>query len=100
MVEIWIAGFRLLGRDAPYNTAEDVEAALQQSGAAYEKQEVPYELTFPDTEENRMRIIRFLLADHLAKMPHRPLLDLFDRYASAGQVRIQTACEHFTVRRV
>jgi trans-aconitate 2-methyltransferase len=98
LIEFWIAGFRLLGREIPYNTSEDVEAGLKQSGAVYEKQQVPYALTFPDTEENRMRIIRFLLAEHLAQMPHRLLLDLFDRYSLSGQIKIQTASDHFTIR--
>jgi trans-aconitate 2-methyltransferase len=97
LVEIWLIGFALLGREPPYNTSEDVEAALQGLGAAYQKQEVAYELAFADTEENRTRILRFLLADHLAEMPQRPLLDMFDRYAHAGRVRIWTASDHFTV---
>ena len=97
LIDFWIAGFRLLGREIPYNTAEDVEAALQELGANYQKQPVAYELTFPDTQENRMRIIRFLLADHLAQMPHRPLLDLFDQYSHAGRIDIRTASEHFTI---
>jgi hypothetical protein len=67
-------------------------------GAGYQKQQVAYELTFPDTEENRMRIIRFLLADHLAKMPHRPLLEWFDRYSRAGEIHIRTESDHFTIR--
>jgi trans-aconitate 2-methyltransferase len=98
LIEFWIVGFHLLGKEIPYNTSEDVEAGLQESGAAYQKQHVPYTLAFPDTEENRMRIIRFLLAEHLAQMPHQPLLDLFDRYAHAGQINIQTASDHFTIR--
>jgi trans-aconitate 2-methyltransferase len=98
LVEFWIAGFRLLGKEIPYNTSEDVETALDQFGADYEKQVVPYELAFPDTGENRMRILRFLLADHLAQMPHRPLLHMFDRYAVAGWINIQTASDHFTIR--
>jgi trans-aconitate 2-methyltransferase len=98
LIEIWIAGFGLIGRDIPYNTSEDVEAGLEQSGAVYEKQQVPYELAFPDTEENRMRIIRFLLAEHLPQIPQRPLLDLFDRYSHSGQIKIQTASDHFTIR--
>jgi SAM-dependent methyltransferase len=98
LIEIWIEGFRLLGREIPYNTSEDVESALQVLGAGYQKQQVAYELTFPDTEENRMRIIRFLLADHLAKMPHRPLLEWFDRYSRAGEIHIRTESDHFTIR--
>ena len=98
LIEFWIAGFRMLGREISYNTSEDVEAELQQSGAACEKQKVPYELAFPDTEENRMQIIRFLLAEHLAAMPHRPLLDLFDQYALAGWIKVRTNSDHFTIR--
>ena len=98
LIEFWIVGFGLIGREIPYNTAEDVEAGLAQSGAVYAKRQVPYELAFPDTEENRMRIIRFLLAEHLAQMPRQPLLDLFDRYAHSGQIKIETVSDHFTVR--
>jgi SAM-dependent methyltransferase len=98
LIEFWITGFRLLGSEVPYNTSEDVEAGLNQLGAAYQKQEVAYELAFPDTEANRMRILRFLLADHLAQMPQRPLLDLFDRHAHAGRIVIRTASDHFTIR--
>jgi trans-aconitate 2-methyltransferase len=98
LIEIWIAGFRLLGRDIPYNTSEDVEAGLKQLGVAHQKQPVPYQLVFPDTEANRMRILRFLLAEHLGQMPHRPLLALFDRYADSGWIKMHTASDHFTVR--
>lgn len=99
LIDFWTVGFGLLGREIPYNTSEDVETALHMLDVNYAKQAVPYELTFPDTEENRMRIIRFLLADHLASMPLRPLLDLFDRHSQAGQIHIQTSSDHFTVRR-
>jgi trans-aconitate 2-methyltransferase len=97
LIEFWIAGFRSLGREVPYNTSEDVEAALQGLRAAYRKQSVAYRLTFPDTEENRMRILRFLLAEHLAQMPQQPLLDLFDQHACSGQIDIRTASDHFTI---
>ncbi len=98
LIEFWITGFRLLGQRIPYNTAEDVEIGLQQVGVVYQKQQVAYELTFADTEENRMRILRFLLADHLTHMPQRPLLDLFNQYAQSGLIKIPTASEHFTIR--
>ncbi|MCC7251756.1 methyltransferase domain-containing protein [Hyphomicrobium sp.] len=97
LIEFWIAGFNLLGRDVPYNTSEDVERALQAMGAAYRKHPVSYTLTFPDTEENRMRIIRFLLADHLAEMPLPPLMEMFDRYRRGGRIEIHTDSDHFTL---
>jgi trans-aconitate 2-methyltransferase len=98
LIEFWITGFGLLGEEVPYHTSEDVEATLNELGAQYEKQQVAYELTFPDSEENRMRIIRFLLAEHLAKIPHGPLFELFDQYADSGRINMQTASDHFRVR--
>lgn len=98
LIELWIAAFGLLGRDAPYHVSEDVEAALQELNANYRKQVVPYDLTFPDTEENRLRILRFLLADHLPLMPRQPLLDFFDQYRNGNQIEIHTASDHYTIR--
>lgn len=97
LIEFWIAGFKLLGRDVPYNTSEDVERVLQAMGANYRKHPVPFDLSFPDTEENRMRIIRFLLADHLAAMPLPPLMEIFDRYSRAGRIEMHTHSDHFTL---
>jgi trans-aconitate methyltransferase len=98
LIEFWISSFRLLGCEIPHNTAEDLEAGLNKLSADYQKQQVAYELTFPDTDENRMRIIRFLLGKYLEKMPQRPLLDWFDRYSQAGRINIRTASDHFTIR--
>ena len=99
LIEFWTTGFELLGREIPYNTAEDVEVALQELGAAYQKKQIAFVLTFPDTEENRMRIIRFLLGEYLPKIPLRPLLDLFDQHCRAGKIEIRTSSDHFTIRR-
>lgn len=98
LIAVWIAGFRMLNREVPYNTSEDVEATLRALGAEYRKREVTFELTFPDTEENRTRIVRFLLADHLEQLPLRPLLDLFDPHSRSGRIDIRTVSDHFTVR--
>jgi len=98
LIEFWALGFGLLNRDIPYNMSENVEQALKELGADYQKQPIPYELSFPDSDENRMKIIRFLLANHLAEMPQRPLLDLFDKYREAGRIVIRTASDHFTIR--
>jgi SAM-dependent methyltransferase len=96
--KLWIAGFQGLGRDVPYHTSEDVETALQALHANYEKHQVPYELSFPDSAENRMRILRFMLADHLAQMPQRPLLAWFDQFSHAGRIEIHTDSDHYTLR--
>jgi hypothetical protein len=98
LIGIWIAGFRLLDKDIPYHTSEDVESALRDLNANFTKREVSYELTFPDTEENRMRILRFLLADHLEQMPVLSLLDLFNQYSQGSRILIRTTSDHYLVR--
>jgi SAM-dependent methyltransferase len=98
LCEFSIAGFKLLGREMPYNTSEDIEIALRALNANYEKRQVPYKLSFPDSDENRMRIIRFLLANHLAQMPQQLLLERFDRFSHAGRIEIRTESDHYTLR--
>jgi len=97
LIQFWLTGFQLLGQEVPYHVSEDVDAALREIGANYQREAVPYELTFPDTEENRMRIIRFLLAEHLADMPLAPLMEIFDKYNRAGMIEMKTASEHYRV---
>ncbi len=98
LIEFWIAAFRHLGREVPYHVAEDLEAALQELGANFAKRSVAYELAFDDTEENRLRVLRFLLADYLPILPRELLMGLFDRYARRGGIEIRTASEHFSVQ--
>jgi hypothetical protein len=98
LIEFWIAAFRQLGRGVPYHVAEDVEGALQDLGASYAKRSVAYELAFEDTEANRLRVLRFLLADYLPLLPREFLLGLFDRYCRTRRVEIRTASEHILVR--
>jgi SAM-dependent methyltransferase len=98
LIDFWTTGFRSLSREIPYNISEDVEAGLRQLGAAYKKQEVAYELAFPDSRENRLRILRFLLGEYLAEMPQQPLMEIFEQYADSGGIKIRTVCDHFTVR--
>jgi len=99
LIEFWIAAFRQLGREIPYNIAEDLEAALQEIGARYAKRPIAHELAFDDTEENRLRILRFLLSDYLPLLPREFLLGLFDRYSVSGRINIRTVSEHFVVSR-
>jgi SAM-dependent methyltransferase len=99
LVRFWVESFRLLGRPMPYHTAEDVEACLRRLGRPFEKHHVHYDLTFPDSEEDRLKILRFLLAEHLPDLPRQAALDLFAPYVQRGQVVIRTSNEQFVVRR-
>jgi SAM-dependent methyltransferase len=88
-----------LGCETPYNTSEDIKAALQALNADYESYQVPYELSFPDSAENRMHMIRFLLADHLAQLPQQPFLEWFDQFSHAGRIEIHFENDHYVLRR-
>jgi hypothetical protein len=80
----------MLRRKLPlFHTAEDLEVALANQGEVYRKQDVQYELAFPDSEENRLRILRFLLGGYFDEVPRQAMVDLFDSYAHAGQIVIQ-----------
>jgi hypothetical protein len=99
LCELGIAAFKLLGREIPINTSEDIEVAFQALNANYKKYRVPYALSFPDSVENRMCIIRFLVADHLAELPQQPLLEWFDQFSHAGWIEIRTESDHYLLRR-
>ena len=64
LVDLWFRGFPLVGRPVPYHTAEDVGEALGRRGRAFERRDVHYDLNFPDTEANRLKILRFLFGEH------------------------------------
>ena len=98
LIQFWIAAFAELGKDVPYHVAEDLERALQELGANYAKRSVAYELAFEDSEANRMRILRFLLADYLPLLSREFLLGLFDRHSHSGRVVIETASNHILLR--
>jgi len=98
LIQFWLAAFQLINQPAPYHTSEDVESALTRLNVPYQKEQAPYELVLADSRENRMRLIRFLLANHLAAMPQEKLLAFFDQFAHAGHIEIQTASDHYTIR--
>jgi SAM-dependent methyltransferase len=91
--------FDLLGKPFPFHTAEDCEATLAGLGEAYGTENVHYELAFPDTEENRLCIGRFLLGGDFHTVPRPALLQCFDPYAHAGQIAMQLVHQHFIVQR-
>lgn len=94
---LWKAGFAILDRPVPYHLSEDVEAGLRQSGATFRKTQVPYRLRFPDSTENRMKILRFLFSEYLEEISAPRLLDEFDRHAAGNHIDILTQSDHFSV---
>jgi len=56
-------------------------------------------LVFPDAEENRLKILRFLLGSYFDEVPRQAMVDLFNPYAHAGRIVIQTVHEQFVIWR-
>jgi trans-aconitate 2-methyltransferase len=99
LIQMWHDGFALLGQRMPYNVADDVIALLGHIGIPHETRVVPYDLEFEDNRENRMKIVRFLFAQHLKVLPIDSLAALFDPFAQNGRIVIRTVDTHVAVRR-
>jgi trans-aconitate 2-methyltransferase len=97
LVDLWFRGFPLIGRPVPYHTAEDVESALSRLGRRFEQREVRYDLSFPENEENRLRILRFLFGEHLSALPRDEILAFFDPHAAAGRIELHTGNRQYYV---
>jgi len=57
------------------------------------------ELIFPDTEENRLNMGRFLMGGDFHAVPRQAMLQCFDPYAHAGQITMQLVHKHFIIQR-
>lgn len=98
LVDFWFQAFPMIGRAVPYHTAEGLEKAIRALGLPYDRHDVQYELAFPDDEENRRKILRFLFGEHLDLFPRATTLAFFEPYKSAGQIAITTRSYQFCVR--
>jgi SAM-dependent methyltransferase len=99
LVHLVDLAFATLGEPQPYHMAEDLEGALTGLRRKFEKHRFDYEMVFPDLEENRLRVLRFLLGEHLIRMDRGEMLKLFDPYARDGQIIIQTHHHQFVIRK-
>lgn len=98
LIKLWKMGFGSAGLPVPYWTADDYRAILKERRLDFIEKTVPYEIRFPDVSENRLRLLRFLFADHLEKLDTEFLLSAFDSDRRDGQVLIPTVSTHFIVR--
>jgi SAM-dependent methyltransferase len=96
-IQFWNHCFALIGQPVPFYTAEDFEGVLMALGTVYLKQDVAYELVFPDSEQNRLTLLLFLLGSHFPKIPCPEMLDLFNPYSHDGQIQLQTTHEQFVI---
>jgi len=91
--------FDLIGKPFPFRTSEDFEAALACLGEAYCEEDVHYELVFPNAEENRLSMGRFLMGSDYDAVSRQAMLEGFDCYSNAGKIAMQLVHKHFIVQR-
>jgi SAM-dependent methyltransferase len=80
------SAYQMLGMSFPFYLAEDVERVLTESPWRWSSQKVPSTLAFPDSKENRLSLLRFLLGDLLPKLKEAEVLALFDRFRRGEQL--------------
>ena len=98
MNKIVFAAFDLLADRSPYHYSEHTEAVLRELKVPLTIGEVHSVLDFPDSAEGRLRILRFLLSEHLARLPDGDqALSLFDPFVRGDRVRIESADQLFVV---
>ena len=98
LIRFWNYAFDAMGKVIPYHLSEDLEETLAKLGISYEREVIEYGMRFPDTRENRMKILRFALADHLNDIPLQPLLDLFGEWVKGDQIDTRTVFMHYIIR--
>ncbi|MEW4562110.1 class I SAM-dependent methyltransferase [Bremerella sp. JC770] len=98
LIKLWKVGFDLLKQPIPFYVAEDVADCLATHNLHVETSSAGYQIRFPDSEENRWKILRFLFGDYLRQIPRDELLREFDQYVQNDHIVIDTFSQHFDVQ--
>lgn len=99
LIRIWQLAFGLIHQPIPYNILENLKATLEEKQIPFQATPVRYFFEFPETVENRHKVLRFLLSNHLDRMPLRPLETWFDSYARDGRIHLDLQHEQITIFR-
>jgi SAM-dependent methyltransferase len=97
MNQLVFAAFAKLGAQSPYNYSESTHTLLRDLGVPLRVQAISSVLDFPDSREGRLRILRFLLGEHLARLSQEEALALFDHFRHGDRIRIESRDELFVV---
>jgi SAM-dependent methyltransferase len=91
--------YAALPLDYPHQGAEELEAVLAASGQAYGKTRIEDELRFPDTRENRITILRFMLGDYFVRPDTDTIVAMLDAWAEPGEIVLRTFHFLFAIRK-
>lgn len=98
LVKVWKSGFALDRSDFPFSLAEDLEAVLASYGLLPDREEIRYRVEFPDTEDARAHVLRFLFGARFARFPADACRALFDPFRQGGSVSLETSYPHLVVQ--
>lgn len=98
LIRIWQRCFSAIGVEIPYSVSEDIATILDAANADYRTDEIGYELVFPDTEENRLKICRFLMGEYFQRVPIRLMIDMFRGLEDGANIRATITHDHYVVR--
>ena len=97
LIQIWDLAFGLIDEPIPYNKLTTVTEALTELTIPSISEQVTFQIQFSDSKENRMRMLRFLLNEHLERMPEGELLAFFDEFVEGEEVKIETMNTHLGI---
>jgi SAM-dependent methyltransferase len=100
LAAIWKAGFAAGNMPFPFILAEQLEAILDRLGFALERETISYKIGFPDREEAKRHILRFLLGADLKYLSTAQVNALFEPYRHGDQVLIATSYPHLVAEPV
>jgi SAM-dependent methyltransferase len=91
--------FDVLGKPFPFWISEDCEDILTRLGETYDTVDIEYVVIFPDSEEHRLSLGRFLLGNEYHAVPRQILLACFDPHSRAGQIVMSLVHKHLMIWR-
>ena len=98
LAQIWQKACVLMNEEFPFIFAETVEKVLQEQKYPYEREMVSYKIEFPDSGDNRYRVLHFLFGTYLNTIPRDQALALFEPHRVGGKIRIETQYPHLIAR--
>jgi len=94
---LWESAYASWNLPVPYYRAEDVALEIAAAGFSGETHTVNSRLRFPDSRENRLKILRFLFTGNTAGMAPESLLPLLDPMRQDGDIVIGSTTSLFLV---
>lgn len=94
---LWESAYAAWNLPVPYYRAEDVAIEIEAAGFPFETRTVNSMLRFPDSQENRLKILRFLFTGNTAGMAPESLLPLLDPMKQGGDIVIESTAWLFLV---